>query len=319
MGGKSGGGGSTPKEAPDSLRSAQRLRAIGLISLGPIKGTVNKWKSTYFDNTPIQNENGVDDNDEDSFNFKNTEIQYNLGTQDQQPLTGFEASEREVSVGAEVKKELPLTRSVIDPDVTRIRLTLGVNALYEQNDNGDTNGTSVDFQVLINGNVYNNYTISGKSSSRFYRSYMIDDLPVRPFDIQIKRITADSKSQRLQNATTWVSYTEIIDTKLSYPNMAMVGVKTDSRYNPNFPNMNFLLYGRIIKVPANYDPEARTYEAGIWKGDFKLAWSNNPAWVFYDLITDPLIGLGRRVGDYGLDKFQLYQIAKYCDELVDDG
>ncbi|WP_439259478.1 phage tail protein [Lonepinella sp. BR2930] len=319
MGGSSSGGGHTPYEAPDSLRSAQRLRAIGLISLGPIKGTVNKWKSTYFDNTPIQNENGKDDNDEDSFNYKNTEIQFNLGTQDQQPLQGFESSEREVSVGAEIKKEHPLTRSVIDPDVTRIRLTLGVNALFSQNEQGDTNGTSVEFQVLINGNVYQNYVIEGKSSSRFYRSYIVENLPERPFDIQVRRITPDSKSQRLQNATTWVSYTEIIDTKLSYPNMAMVGIKTDSRYNPNFPNMNFLLYGRIIKVPANYDPETRTYKTGIWKGDFKLAWTNNPAWVFYDLVTDPLVGLGNRVGDYGLDKFQLYQIAKYCDELVDDG
>ncbi|MDE8035850.1 hypothetical protein OQ257_11915, partial [Actinobacillus equuli subsp. equuli] len=124
MGGKSGGGGHTPYEAPDSLKSAQRLRAIGLISLGPIKGSVNKWKSTFFDNTPIQNENGVDDNDEESFNFKNTEIQFNLGTQDQLPLKGFEASEREVSVSTELKNTTPITRTVIDPDVTRIRLTL---------------------------------------------------------------------------------------------------------------------------------------------------------------------------------------------------
>ena len=120
MGGKSkGGGGHTPYEAPDSLRSAQKLRAIGLISLGPIKGPANKWKDTYFDNTPIQNANGVDDNDTGSFNFTNTEIQYNLGYQDQKPLEGFEASEREVSVGAEVKQQHPITRSVIDPDVTR--------------------------------------------------------------------------------------------------------------------------------------------------------------------------------------------------------
>ncbi|MDE8035849.1 hypothetical protein OQ257_11910, partial [Actinobacillus equuli subsp. equuli] len=124
MGGKSGGGGHTPYEAPDSLKSAQRLRAIGLISLGPIKGTVNKWKSTFFDNTPIQNESGIDDNDEASFNFKNTEIQFNLGTQDQLPLKGFEASEREVSVSTELKNTTPITRTVIDPDVTRIRLTL---------------------------------------------------------------------------------------------------------------------------------------------------------------------------------------------------
>lgn len=320
MGGSSkGGGGHTPHEAPDSLRSAQKLRAIGLISLGPIKGPANKWKDTYFDNTPIQNANGVDDNDAASFNFKNTEIQYNLGYQDQKPLEGFEASEREVSVGAEVKQQHPITRSVIDPDVTRLRLTIGVNALISQNDQGDTNGTSVDFQVLVNNTPRGTYQIEGKSSSRFYRSYIIDDLPPRPFTVTVKRVTADSKSQRLQNGTHWVSYTEIIDTKLSYPNMAIVGIKTDSRYNPNFPNINFLLYGRIIKIPTTYDPEARTYAPGLWRGDFKMGWTNNPAWIFYDLITDKLAGLGERIGDFGIDKFMLYEIAKYCDELVDDG
>ena len=320
MGGSSkGGGGHTPHEAPDSLRSAQKLRAIGLISLGPIKGPMNKWKDTYFDNTPIQNANGVDDNDAGSFNFKNTEIQYNLGYQDQKPLEGFEASEREVSVGAEVKQQHPITRSVIDPDVTRLRLTIGVNALISQNDQGDTNGTSVDFQILVNNTSRGTYQIEGKSSSRFYRSYIIDDLPPRPFTVTVKRITEDSKSQRLQNGTHWVSYTEIIDTKLSYPNMAIVGIKTDSRYNPNFPNINFLLYGRIIKIPTTYDPEARTYAPGLWRGDFKMGWTNNPAWIFYDIITDKLAGLGERIGDFGIDKFMLYEIAKYCDELVDDG
>ena len=320
MGGSSkGGGGHTPHEAPDSLRSAQKLRAIGLISFGPIKGPANKWKDTYFDNTPIQNANGVDDNDAASFNFKNTEIQYNLGYQDQKPLEGFEASEREVSVGAEVKQQHPITRSVIDPDVTRLRLTIGINALISQNDQGDTNGTSVDFQILINNTPRGTYQIEGKSSSRFYRSYIIDDLPPRPFTVTVKRLTADSKSQRLQNGTHWVSYTEIIDTKLSYPNMAIVGIKTDSRYNPNFPNINFLLYGRIIKIPTTYNPETRTYAPGLWRGDFKMGWTNNPAWIFYDLITDKLAGLGQRIGDYGIDKFQLYEIAKYCDELVDDG
>ena len=320
MGGKSkGGGGHTPYEAPDSLHSAQKLRAIGLISLGPIKGPANKWKDTYFDNTPIQNANGVDDNDAASFNFKNTEIQYNLGYQDQKPLEGFEASEREVSVGAEVKQQHPITRSVIDPDVTRLRLTIGVNALISQNDQGDTHGTSVDFQILVNNTPRGTYQIEGKSSSRFYRSYIIDDLPPRPFTVTVKRLTDDSKSQRLQNGTHWVSYTEIIDTKLSYPNMAIVGIKTDSRYNPNFPNINFLLYGRIIKIPTTYNPETRTYAPGLWRGDFKMGWTNNPAWIFYDLITDKLAGLGQRIGDYGIDKFMLYEIAKYCDELVDDG
>lgn len=319
MGGKSQGSARTPHEAPDSLRSSQRLRAIGLISLGPIKGPANKWKSTYFDNTPIQNANGVDDNDESSFNFKNTEIAFTLGTQDQMPLQGFEMSEREVSVGAEIKNVNPVTRTVIDPDVTRLRITCGVSALFYQNENGDTEGTSVSLEILINGQSRTVKNINGKSSSRFYRSYIIDNLPPKPFTITVKRLTADSKSQRLQNGTHWVSYTEIIDTKLSYPNMALIGIKTDSRYNPNFPNVNLLLYGRLVKVPSTYNPETRTYEPGIWRGDWKEEWTDNPAWIFYDLVTNSLAGLGKRIGEYGLDKFQLYQIAKYCDELVDDG
>ena len=319
MGGKSQGSARTPHETPDSLRSSQRLRGIGLISLGPIKGPANKWKSTYFDNTPIQNANGVDDNDESSFNFKNTEIAFTLGTQDQMPLQGFEMSEREVSVGAEIKNVTPVTRTVIDPDVTRLRITCGVSALFSQNENGDTEGTSVSLEILINGQSRTVKNINGKSSSRFYRSYIIDNLPPKPFTITVKRLTADSTSQRLQNGTHWVSYTEIIDTKLSYPNMALIGIKTDSRYNPNFPNVNLLLYGRLVKVPSTYNPETRTYAPGIWRGDWKEEWTDNPAWIFYDLVTNSLAGLGKRIGEYGLDKFQLYQIAKYCDELVDDG
>ena len=314
MGGSSGGGGHTPYEAPDSLKSAQRLRAMGLISLGPIRGAVtpDKYESAFFDNTPLKNAQG-------EWNYQNTKIKYNLGTQDQLPLEGFEMSEREVPVSAEVKFDHPLSRRVIDPDITRLRITLGVNALFSQNDQGDTYGTKVDLQVLINGQYKDTFTIDGKSSSRFHRSYILDNLPPVPFTITVKRLTADSKSQRLQNSTFWSSYTEIIDTKLSYPNMAMVGIKTDSRYNPNFPNINFLLYGRLVKVPSNYDPDTRTYASGLWKGDFKLAWTNNPAWVFYDLVTNKLAGLGQRLGDYGVDKFQLYQIAQYCDQLVPDG
>lgn len=320
MGGKKGGGGGhTPVEAPDSLLSSQRLSAIGIISLGPIKGPVNKWKSTYLDNTPIQNASGKDDDDVDSFNFTNMEIQYTLGTQDQLPMTGFDSSQREVPIGIEVKKELPITRSIIDPDVDRLRVTIGVNALFSQNDQGDTSGTSVEFEILINSNLYKSYSINGKSSSRFYRSYIIDELPPKPFNVTVRRVTADSKSQRLQNAIVWSSYTEIIDAKLSYPNIAMIGIKTDSRHTPNFPNVNSLLDGRIISVPSTYDPETRTYAPGIWRGDFKKAWTENPAWIFYDLATNPDVGIGKRISEYGLNKFQLYQIAQYCDELVPDG
>ncbi|AGO16032.1 phage tail protein/putative Fels-1 prophage host specificity protein [Glaesserella parasuis ZJ0906] len=314
MGGKKGGGGHTPYEAPDNLKSAQRLSAIGLISLGPIRGavTADQYQSAFFDYTPIKNSKG-------EWNYQNTLIRYRLGYQDQQPLEDFDASEREVSVGAEVKLEHPISRTVIDPDIDLLRITLGVNALFSQNNQGDTHGTLVQLEILINGQSRQTVVINGKSSSRFHRSYLIDNLPPRPFTVTVQRVTPDSKSQRLQNATFWSSYTEIISAKLSYPNMAIVGIKTDSRYNPSFPNINFLLYGRLVKVPSNYDPDTRTYGSGLWRGDFKLAWTNNPAWVFYDLVTNKLAGLGQRLGDYGIDKFQLYQIAQYCDQQVPDG
>ena len=198
-------------------------------------------------------------------------------------------------------------------------MTIGVNALFSQNDQGDTSGTSVEFEILINSNLYKSYSINGKSSSRFYRSYIIDELPPKPFNVTVRRVTADSKSQRLQNAIVWSSYTEIIDAKLSYPNIAMIGIKTDSRHTPNFPNVNSLLDGRIISVPSTYDPETRAYAQGIWRGDFKKEWTENPAWIFYDLATNPDVGIGKRISEYGLNKFQLYQIAQYCDELVPDG
>ncbi|MGX2975838.1 TipJ family phage tail tip protein, partial [Ursidibacter arcticus] len=156
MGGSSGGGAKTPYEAPDSLKSAQELRAIGLISLGPIRGAVTgDEKSAFFDYTPLKNA-------QDEWNFQNTEIRYRLGTQDQLPLEGFEMSEREVSVGAEVKFEHPVSRQVIDPDITRLRITVGVSALFHQNDEGDTYGTSVALQILINGKVKDGVTIEGK-------------------------------------------------------------------------------------------------------------------------------------------------------------
>ncbi|WP_424411257.1 phage tail protein [Pasteurella sp. PK-2025] len=313
MGGKKKGGAHTPYEAPDNLKSNQSLRAIGIVSMGPIKGPVeDNFRSTFFNNTPVQSPDG-------RFNYKNAEIQYNLGYQDQLPLEGFDYSEREVSVGAEVGQENPITRTVIDNDVTRVRVTVALNALFSQNDKGDTYGSSVDFEILINNRTYRTYQIAGKSSSRFFKSYIIEDLPPRPFTITVKRITPDSTSQRVQNTLGWSSYTEIIDTKLSYPNIAMFGIKLDSRYHNSMPDVTSLLFGREIKIPTTYDPFKRTYKAGIWKGDFKIGWTNNPAWVFYDIVMNDLFGLGGRLGDYGIDKFQLYQIAKYCDQMVPDG
>lgn len=267
-------------------------------------------KSVYLDKTPIQAS-------DDSYNFKNVDAQGRIGTQDQAIMEGFNTSEIEVSVGAQVRKLTPLTRTVTDNKVSRLRFTVGVQSLFSQNDKGDTYGSKVDLMITIGETSYP-VSINGKYSSQYLKQFEFDDLPVVPFKIKVERVTADSTSQRLQNNTIWASYTEIIETEFAYPNTAIVGVRFDSEYFSSIPNRTYEIYGIKIKVPSNYDPVNRTY-TGLWDGTFKIAWSNNPAWVLYDLMTNKRYGLGWRLGSFNVDKWTLYQVAQYCDQLVPDG
>ncbi|HDR1825650.1 TPA: host specificity protein J [Pasteurella multocida] len=310
MGGKKGGGGHTPYEAPDSGRSKQFVKIVEIISEGEIQGLVDGVKSVYLDKTPIQAS-------DDSYNFKNVDAQGRIGTQDQAIMEGFNTSEIEVSVGAQVRKLTPLTRTVTDNKVSRLRFTVGVQSLFSQNDKGDTYGSKVDLMITIGETSYP-VSINGKYSSQYLKQFEFDDLPVVPFKIKVERVTADSTSQRLQNNTIWASYTEIIETEFAYPNTAIVGVRFDSEYFSSIPNRTYEIYGIKIKVPSNYDPVNRTY-TGLWDGTFKIAWSNNPAWVLYDLMTNKRYGLGWRLGSFNVDKWTLYQVAQYCDQLVPDG
>ena len=310
MGGGGGGGGHTPYEAPETGRSKQAVKIVEIISEGEIKGLINGVQSVFLDNTPIQNKDGT-------WNFSNVEAEGRIGIQDQDILEGFNTSEKEVSVGTQVRKNTPLTRTVSDTKVSRLRLTLGVQSLFQQNDQGDTHGASVTLNIFIGARVIP-LTISGKYSSQYLRQIEVDNLPPAPFTVRVERIDADSKSQRLQNNTIWASYTEIIETQLAYPNTALVGIKFDSDYFSSIPNRTYEVYGIIVQVPSNYDPQTRTY-TGIWDGTFKAAWSDNPAWVLYDLLKNKRYGFGRRLGDFAVDKWALYNVAKYCDQLVDDG
>lgn len=310
MGGNSGGSSHTPVEAPESGRSSQRVKIVEVISEGQIGGLVNGLKSVYLDNTPIQNSDGT-------YNFTNVEAEGRLGTQDQDVMSDFDTTEKEVSVGTEVKKTTPLTRTVIDSNVTRLRLTLGVQSLFKQEDNGDTNGASVDFKITV-GNATYNLNINGKYSSQYLRTIYIENLPQVPFTVRVERLNADSDSQRLQNKTVWASYTEIIDTDFAYPNTAYVGIKFNSENFNSIPTRGYEIFGIEVKLPSNYDPETRKY-TGLWDGTFKIAWTNNPAWVLMDILLNKRYGLGERLGDFGVDKWVLYSIAQYCDQLVPDG
>ncbi|MFC0912941.1 host specificity protein J [Pasteurella multocida] len=310
MGGRKGGGGHTPYEAPESGQSKQFVSIVEIVSEGQIKGLVDGVKSVYLDNTPLQ---AIDD----SYNFKNVEAQGRIGTQDQEVMEGFNTSEKEIAVSTQVKKLTPITRTITDRKVSRLRLTLGVQSLFHQNDKGDVYGSKVDFTVTI-GERSHLVSISGKYSSQYLKQVEFGDLPPVPFQVKVERMNADSKSQRLQNNTIWASYTEIIETQFAYPNTAILGIRFDSEYFSSIPNRTYEIYGIEMKVPSNYDPFERTY-TGFWDGTFKIAWTNNPAWILYDLMTNKRYGLGWRLGEFNVDKWALYQAAQYCDQMVPDG
>lgn len=308
--GKGGGGGHTPVEAKETSRSKQLVRIIDVVSEGEVEGLADGMKSVYFDNTPVQNKNG-------SYNFNNVQLEGRVGSQAQDVIAGFNTSEKEVSVGTQVRKNLPITRTVTDSKVSRLRLTIGVQSLFSQNENGDTGGATVELVITIGSQSYP-VSISGKYSSQYLQQHTFDNLPQAPFTVKVERVTEDSKSQRLQNNTVWSSYTEIIDTEFTYPNTALIGVKFDSEYFSNIPTRTYDLLGLRVKVPSNYDTRTRKY-TGMWDGTFKIDWTDNPAWILYDVVTSKRYGLGNRLGDFGADKWALYQVSQYCDQLVPDG
>ena len=309
--GKGGGGGHTPVEAKETGRSKQLIKIVEIISEGEIEGLADGLKSVYFNNTPVQNKDG-------SFNFNNVQIEGRVGSQVQDVIAGFNTSEKEISVGTQVKKNLPITRTVTDDKVSRLRLTIGVQSLFKQEENGDTNGAKVDLIITIGSRTYP-VTINGKYSSQYLQQHTFDNLPPVPFTVKVERVTEDSQTQRLQNGTIWSSYTEIIDTEFTYPNTALIGVKFDSEQFSSIPTRTYDVLGIKVQVPSNYDPYTRQY-TGMWDGTFKLSWTDNPAWVLYDIIIHKRYGTGwEDLPAFTADKWTLYQIAQYCDQLVPDG
>ena len=309
--GKGGGGGHTPVEAKETGRSKQLIKIVEVISEGEIEGLADGLKSVYFNNTPVQNKDG-------SYNFNNVQIEGRVGSQVQDVIAGFNTSEKEISVGTQVKKNLPITRTVTDDKVSRLRLTIGVQSLFKQEENGDTNGAKVNLIITIGSQTYP-VTINGKYSSQYLQQHTFDNLPPVPFTVKVERVTEDSQTQRLQNGTIWSSYTEIIDTEFTYPNTALIGVKFDSEQFSSIPTRTYDVLGIKVQVPSNYDPYTRKY-TGMWDGTFKLSWTDNPAWVLYDIIIHKRYGTGwEDLPAFTADKWTLYQIAKYCDQLVPDG
>ncbi|EAO5055244.1 DUF1983 domain-containing protein [Salmonella enterica] len=313
---KGGGGGHTPYEAPDSLKSTQLLAMIDAISEGPIKGPVNGMQSILVNNTPLVDAEG-------NYNIHGVTVVYRLGEHPQTALEGFEDSGAETLMGVELKHDNPITRTITSKEIDRLRFTFGVQSLVESNDKGDQNESSVNMQIQfqINGvwQLVKDIYIHGKTTTQFLASVVVSNLPPRPFNMRMVRITDDSTTSMLQNKTLWSSYTEIIDIKQTYPNTAVVGLQVDAeQFGSQQVTVNYHLEGRTVLVPSNYDPVSRTY-AGLWDGTFKPAYTNNPAWCVLDLLTHPRYGMGQRIGISDVDKWALYAIAQYCDQMVPDG
>ncbi|CRL59072.1 TipJ family phage tail tip protein [Proteus penneri] len=321
--GKGGGGQRTPYEAPNDLTSRQKASLIDLISEGPIEGPIHIQGSMddlgciYLDDTPVIDGSG-------NSTINGMYAQWRAGTLEQPAMSGFTASANEVPVGIEVKYNSPVTRTITSPNIDRLRLTFGTQALVETKDNGDRVPTSVQLQIQIQRNgawiTEKNVTINGKrSNSPYLMAVVLDDLPPVPFSVRMIRITQDSTSDKIQNNTVWSSYSELVDISQTYPGSAVAGLMFDSeQFGNKFPRRNYLIKGRIIQVPSNYDPDKRIY-TGIWDGTFKPAFTNNPAWILWDLLTHPRYGMGKRLNIREVDKFALYAIGRYCDEQVDDG
>lgn len=313
---KGGGKGHTPYEAPDSLKSTQLLTTIDAISEGPIKGPVNGMQSILVNNTPLVDADG-------NYNVHGVTVVYRVGEHPQTALEGFEDSGAETLMGVELKHDSPITRTITSKEIDRLRFTFGVQSLVESNDKGDQNESSVNMQIQfqINGvwQLVKDIHIHGKTTTQFLASVAVSNLPPRPFNMRMVRITDDSTTSMLQNKTLWSSYTEIIDIRQTYPNTAVVGLQVDAeQFGSQQVTVNFHLEGRVLLVPSNYDPVSRTY-AGLWDGTFKPAYTNNPAWCVLDLLTHPRYGMGQRIGISDVDKWALYAIAQYCDQMVPDG
>ncbi|QKA58123.1 phage attachment tail tip protein J [Escherichia coli] len=314
--GKGGGRAHTPVEAKDNLKSTQMMSVIDAIGEGPIEGPVKGLQSILVNKTPLTDTDG-------NPVIHGVTAVWRAGEQEQTPPEGFESSGAETALGVEVTKAKPVTRTITSANIDRLRVTFGVQSLLETTSKGDRNPSSVRLLIQLqrNGNwvTEKDVTINGKTTSQFLASVILDNLPPRPFNIRMVRETADSTSDQLQNKTLWSSYTEIIDVKQCYPNTAIVGLQVDAeQFGGQQMTVNYHIRGRIIQVPSNYDPEKRTY-SGIWDGSLKPAYSNNPAWCLWDMLTHPRYGMGKRLGAADVDKWALYAIAQYCDQMVPDG
>ncbi|EPA9358118.1 host specificity protein J, partial [Proteus mirabilis] len=313
-----GGGGHTPTESPDSLLSESTAKILLAISEGEIAGGLDDTR-IFLDDTPIGNADGTK-------NFEGVTWEFRPGSEHQEYIQGIPSVDSETSVGLELKDDQPYVRSINNTQLSAVRIRLSVPQLFQQHDNGDTTGYRIEYAIDLStdGAGYNEVLKSafdGKTTSEYQRTHRVD-LPKANtgWQIRVRRLTKNQNTARIADKVTISAVTDVIDAKLRYPNTALLFITFNARqFNNRIPKISVRPKGGLlIKVPTNYDPINRTY-SGVWDGTFKLAATNNPAWVFYDLVLNNRYGCGDRIKASQIEKWDLYKIAQYCDELVPDG
>ena len=317
--GRKGGSSSsrTPTEQPDDLQSVAKAKILVALGEGEFAGQLT-GKNIYLDGTALENSDG-------SQNFSGVTWEFRAGTQAQNYIQGIPGTENEISVGTEVSSATAWTRTFTNTQLSAVRLRLKWPSLFKQEDNGDLVGYSINYAIDLqtDGGTWQtvlNTSVTGKTTSGYERSHRID-LPQAgsTWTIRLRKITTDANSAKIGDTMTLQSFTEVIDAKLRYPNTALLYIEFDSsQFNGSIPQISCEPRGRVIRVPDNYDPETRAY-SGTWQGAFKWAWTDNPAWIFYDLVITDRFGLGNRLTAANIDKWTLYQVSQYCDQPVPDG
>ncbi|QIX17312.1 host specificity protein J [Burkholderia multivorans] len=319
--GSKGGGSSTPVEADDTLSSTAYAQILDLLGEGPIAGfpdNLSPAQCVYFNDTPLQNPDG-------SYNFQVKQLDYRLGYVDQPYIAGFESSAAETQVGVSLTAAQSWAHTFTNIDISAVRITLSVSGLSKTDPNsGNISGYRVAYQIQVakdNGSFTTvlDTAFDGKASSTYTRSHRIDLSGAKSqYTVRVVRTTPDSTTQYIQDKTSVVSYAEIIDAKLTYPYSALVAIQIDAEQFSSMPTRGYDVRGLLVKYPSNYNPQTRTY-TGTWDGTFSFGWTDNPAWIFYDLVLNKRYGLGRYVDATMIDRYALYQIGRYCDVLVSDG